>query len=239
MMPFGYLLSILGGTIRLFAIGNPPSFAYIYLFLIIDQALQNVYLRHKNFFDSVPKFRDCRKQRGPKLRGLRKKDGFYECRAEPEQCFARKSADELHKSARVCHLHGENLPQHRRLSATSPPPFHQKALPAIPPTELGDTNLLLRSLEYCTAVTFFPKAQCATTACGFQHPSFGRSIAKKRYPCTGTRRLTSALSAFLLAELFTGMEVGRGGLNIPTGWPNLFVQMELRFLDVRLCRFRP
>ena len=39
----------------------------------------------------------------------------------------------------------------------------------------------------------------------------------KRYPCTGTRRLTSALSAFLLAELFTGMEVGRGGLNIPTG----------------------
>lgn len=64
-------------------------------------------------------------------------------------------------------------------------------------------------------------------------------IAKKRYPCTGTRRLTSALSAFLLAELFTGMEVGRGGLNIPTGWPNLFVQMELRFLDVRLCRFRP
>ena len=90
----------------------------------------------------------------------------------------------LHKSARVCHLHGENLPQHRRLTATSPLPFHQKALPAIPPTELGDTNLLLRVLEYCTAVTFFPKAQCAATACGFQHPSFGISIAKKRYPCT-------------------------------------------------------
>lgn len=35
------------------------------------------------------------------------------------------------------------------------------------------------------------------------------------------------------------MEVGRGGLNIPTGWPNLFVQMELRFLDVRLCRCFP
>ena len=98
----------------------------------------------------------------------------------------------MHKSARVCHLHGENLPQHRRLSATSPAPFHQKALPAIPPTELGDTNLLLRVLEYCTAVTFFPKAQCAATACGFQHPSFGRSIAKKRYPCTWTRRLTSS-----------------------------------------------
>ena len=32
----------------------------------------------------------------------------------------------MHKSARVCHLHGENLPQHRRLSATSPGPFHKK-----------------------------------------------------------------------------------------------------------------
>lgn len=46
-------------------------------------------------------------------------------------------------------------------------------------------------------------------------------------------------ASVLLAELFTGMEVGRGGLNNPIGWPNLFVQMELRFLDVRLCRFRP
>lgn len=43
----------------------------------------------------------------------------------------------VHKSARVCHLHGENLPQHRRLSATSPaPPFHQKALSVGLPAEL-------------------------------------------------------------------------------------------------------
>jgi len=48
-----------------------------------------------------------------------------------------------------------------------------------------------------------------------------------------------ALPAFLLAELFTGMEVGRGDLNIPTEWRNLSVQMELRFLDERLCRFSP
>lgn len=33
----------------------------------------------------------------------------------------------LHKSARVCHLHGENLPQHRRLSATSPAPLPPKS----------------------------------------------------------------------------------------------------------------
>lgn len=125
----------------------------------------------------------------------------------------------LHKSARVCHLHGENLPQHRRLSATSSAPFHQKALPAIPPTELGDTNLLLRVLEYCTAVTFFPKAQCAATACGFQHPSFGISIAKKRYPCTWTRRLPSALPVKTLAELFAAMVTAEGGLNIQTEWP--------------------
>lgn len=67
---------------------------------------------------------------------------------------------------KTCHSIGDFPPPRR-------PPFHQKALPAIPPTELGDTNLLLRVLEYCTAVTFFPKAQCATTACGFQHPSCG------------------------------------------------------------------
>ena len=67
---------------------------------------------------------------------------------------------------KTCHSIGDFLPPRR-------PPFHQKALPAIPPTELGDTNLLLRVLEYCTAVTFFPKAQCAATACGFQHPSRG------------------------------------------------------------------
>ena len=35
--------------------------------------------------------------------------------------------DKLHKSARVCHLHGENLPQHRRLSATSPAPLPPKS----------------------------------------------------------------------------------------------------------------
>ena len=35
------------------------------------------------------------------------------------------------------------------------------------------------------------------------------------------------------------MVTGEGSLNIPTEWPNLFVQMELRFLDVWLCRFRP
>ena len=67
---------------------------------------------------------------------------------------------------KTCHSIGDFPPPRR-------PPFHQKALPAIPPTELGDTNLLLRVLEYCTAVTFFPKAQCAATACGFQHPSRG------------------------------------------------------------------
>ena len=33
----------------------------------------------------------------------------------------------VHKSARVCHLHGENLPQHRRLSATSPAPLPPKS----------------------------------------------------------------------------------------------------------------
>ena len=33
----------------------------------------------------------------------------------------------MHKSARVCHLHGENLPQHRRLSATSPAPLPPKS----------------------------------------------------------------------------------------------------------------
>lgn len=67
---------------------------------------------------------------------------------------------------KTCHSIGDFPPPRR-------PPFHQKALPAIPPTELGDTNLLLQILEYCTAVTFFPKAQCAATACGFQHPSRG------------------------------------------------------------------
>ena len=61
---------------------------------------------------------------------------------------------------KTCHSIGDFPPPRR-------PPFHQKALPAIPPTELGDTNLLLQILEYCTAVTFFPKAQCAATACGF------------------------------------------------------------------------
>ena len=35
--------------------------------------------------------------------------------------------EEVHKSARVCHLHGENLPQHRRLSATSPAPLPPKS----------------------------------------------------------------------------------------------------------------
>ena len=78
---------------------------------------------------------------------------------------------------KTCHSIGDFPPPRR-------PPFHQKALPAIPPTELGYTNLLLRVSEYCTAVTFFPKAQCAATACGFQHPSFGGFTAKKRYPCT-------------------------------------------------------
>lgn len=78
---------------------------------------------------------------------------------------------------KTCHSIGDFSPPRR-------PPFHQKALPAIPPTELGYTNLLLRVSEYCTAVTFFPKAQCAATACGFQHPSFGGFTAKKRYPCT-------------------------------------------------------
>ena len=64
MMPFGYLLSILGGTIRLFAIGNPPSFAYIYLFLIIDQALQNVYLRHKIFLILYQNFETAANKEG-------------------------------------------------------------------------------------------------------------------------------------------------------------------------------
>ena len=113
---------------------------------------------------------------------------------------------------KTCHSIGDFPPPRR-------PPFHQKALPAIPPTELGDTNLLLRVLEYCTAVTFFPKAQCATTACGFQHPSFGRSIAKKRYPCTWIRRLTFILPVKTLAELFAAMVTGEGGLNIQTEWP--------------------
>ena len=40
---------------------------------------------------------------------------------------------------KTCHSIGDFLPPRR-------PPFHQKALPAIPPTELGDTNLLLRVL---------------------------------------------------------------------------------------------
>ena len=35
--------------------------------------------------------------------------------------------DRVHKSARVCHLHGENLPQYRRLSATSPAPLPPKS----------------------------------------------------------------------------------------------------------------
>ena len=38
-----------------------------------------------------------------------------------------KNTKEVHKSARVCHLHGENLPQHRRLSATSPAPLPPKS----------------------------------------------------------------------------------------------------------------
>lgn len=37
------------------------------------------------------------------------------------------TSSEMHKSARVCHLHGENLPQHRRLSATSPAPLPPKS----------------------------------------------------------------------------------------------------------------
>lgn len=41
--------------------------------------------------------------------------------------IAKDDASSLHKSARVCHLHGENLPQHRRLSATSPAPLPPKS----------------------------------------------------------------------------------------------------------------
>ena len=39
----------------------------------------------------------------------------------------RIAVKELHKSARVCHLHGENLPQYRRLSATSSAPLPPKS----------------------------------------------------------------------------------------------------------------
>jgi len=43
-----------------------------------------------------------------------------------------------------------------------------------------------------------------------------RSIAKKRYPCTRTRRLTSALPVKTLAELFAAMVTDGVGLNIQT-----------------------
>ena len=38
-----------------------------------------------------------------------------------------RAAEMLHKSARLCHLHGENLPQYRRLSATSSAPLPPKS----------------------------------------------------------------------------------------------------------------
>ena len=42
-------------------------------------------------------------------------------------CFVAIFTKKVHKSARVCHLHGENLPQYRRLSATSSAPLPPKS----------------------------------------------------------------------------------------------------------------
>ena len=143
-------LTASGADAYLLHVTTTPSVAYIARVDDFDCGIM-ISASHNPYYDNGIKLIDC----------------------YGEKMLLKKNPVQLHKSARVCHLHGENLPQYRRLSATSSAPFHQKALPAIPPTELGDTNLLLRVLEYCTAVTFFPKAQCAATACGFQHPSRG------------------------------------------------------------------
>ena len=43
------------------------------------------------------------------------------------QSYDASNANQMHKSARLCHLHGENLPQYRRLSATSSAPLPPKS----------------------------------------------------------------------------------------------------------------
>lgn len=150
-----------GADAYLLHVTTTPSVAYIARVDDFDCGIM-ISASHNPYYDNGIKLIDCYGEKMPEEILLLVEDyidgnlhAFCINRREFAIC-----------TEKTCHSIGDFPPPRR-------PPFHQKALPAIPPTELGDTNLLLRVLEYCTAVTFFPKAQCAATACGFQHPSRG------------------------------------------------------------------